>query len=236
MRWRPATGRWRSSRLGRRRMPPWRRSCSGRASLAMRSTAYECALALNPGLATLHTEIGNVLRLQGRFEEAIAAHQRTIARSPTAPRPTATSVVTLQTLGRDAEAVDGLSRGHCALAPDYAEAHSQPGRPARRPMGKSDGGHRRVPRRRSTLDPELAPRSLQSGRHAQGRWSGCEEAIGAYRQALACEPEPDAGPFRALRCAAARVRLARPRAGERRLPASRRGQAMSGVAVPDRWR
>ena len=133
---------------------------------------------------TIHTELGNVLRLQRRFEEAIAAHQRTLSQKPDCAEAHCNLGLTLQNLGRHAEAVAAY-REALHLKPDYVEAHCSLG-VLLGTLGKSAEAIAEI-EKAIALDPKLALAHYCLGATLKdaGRM---QEALGAYRQALACDP------------------------------------------------
>ena len=94
------------------------------------------AIALAPGLARAHTNLGVILQDGGRLENAVAAYEQAIALDESAPKPISNLSVALLRLGR-VEAAEEACRRAVALAPEWAEAHSNLGN-ALRELGRLD--------------------------------------------------------------------------------------------------
>jgi predicted O-linked N-acetylglucosamine transferase (SPINDLY family) len=99
-------------------------------------SAYRQAVALRPGYAEAHNNLGNALRDQGRLDEAVVAYRQAIALRPNLPEAYNNLGNALNDQGQLDEAIDAY-RQAIALRPDYAEAHNNLGS-ALRDQGRLD--------------------------------------------------------------------------------------------------
>ena len=83
--------------------------------------AYRRSLALDPGLAEAHNNLGNVLRAQGRTVEAAGAYREALARGLDHPLVHYNLASALRELGEEDEA-ERRFRLALAMQPAYAEA------------------------------------------------------------------------------------------------------------------
>ncbi|NQV98128.1 MAG: tetratricopeptide repeat protein, partial [Rhodospirillales bacterium] len=81
------------------------------------------AIALNPGYAEAHNNLGNVLANQGRLSDAAASYRAAIAISPELAEAHNNLGTALKDMGRLDEALVHCNRA-LAIDPDAAEAHS----------------------------------------------------------------------------------------------------------------
>lgn len=84
--------------------------------------ALQKAVALMPGDAEGHTNLGNMYRALGRLEEAVASHQMAVRLKPDHVLAHYNLGIVLKDLGRAGEAT-ASNRKAIALKPDFAEAH-----------------------------------------------------------------------------------------------------------------
>ncbi len=87
---------------------------------------YATALALRPGYAEAHYNIGNALQALGRYDEAIAAYEKAAAIKPDYAEALNNLGNALQALNRHEEAIVRFEQA-LAVMPDYAEAHNNLG-------------------------------------------------------------------------------------------------------------
>src|SRR5581483_431729 len=85
--------------------------------------AFRLAIALQPGLAEAHNNLGNALKDQGEFDEAIAAYQRAIALRPELPDPYNNLGTVYKEQGRVDDAV-AWYRKAVEVKPDFLMAAS----------------------------------------------------------------------------------------------------------------
>jgi predicted TPR repeat methyltransferase len=183
--------------------------------------SFDRALALQPGYAMALANRGNALRKLGRIDEALAGYDAALASTPAYPEALCNRGIALHQLGRRAEALDSFGQaltlrpGHAAsycgaavtlqslgrheeakeayrtaieLDPEYAEAWSSYGTLMQR-MGDYQGA----------LDCHEHAAQLQPGRatthlhraNALRALKRNEEAVAAYRDALACGADAD---------------------------------------------
>lgn len=191
---------------------------AGRHADALAS--YERALALQPAYPMALANRGNALRKLGRLDEALASYDAALAQQPAYAEALGNRGVALHLLGRRAEALDSFGRSltlnpnlaesYCGAAvtlqsmgrheeateayrnaieanPDYAEAWTSYGTLMQR-SGDYQGA----------LDCHdhalnLRPGSAQAHLHranALRALKRSEEAVAAYRDALACGADP----------------------------------------------
>ena len=79
------------------------------------------ARKLNPTLDWTHVELGETLRVLGRYEQALQALDQALALEPNYPEALASKGETLRALGRHKEALEALDQA-LALRPDFARA------------------------------------------------------------------------------------------------------------------
>jgi len=138
-------------------------------------------------LAEAHSNLGNALKEQGRYDEAIAAYRRAIELKPDYAEAHNNLGNALKEQGRLDLAVAAYRRA-IATWPEYAEAHSNLGI-ALKEQGLLDlavDSHRRA----IELKPEYAGAysNLGNALKEQGR---LDLAIDAYRRAIALGPDHD---------------------------------------------
>ena len=80
------------------------------------------AIALNPGIAAAHDNLGTALKQIGRFDEAVASYDRAIALEPTVPGTHYNRGNTLRALGRPDEAIASYDKA-LALQPGNSGAY-----------------------------------------------------------------------------------------------------------------
>ncbi len=85
------------------------------------TAVLERAIALHPGDALLHNDLGNLRMARGEREAAFASWRRACALAPTQPMPWFNLGRNLQLAGASEDAADTLARAH-ALAPDLLPA------------------------------------------------------------------------------------------------------------------
>jgi tetratricopeptide (TPR) repeat protein len=98
------------------------RRCEEHSDLQGAQAAYEKALALDPGLAAAHTNLGNLWFGAGRLEDAGACYERALASDPDQPEATFNSAHLHERQGRPDLAM-AFYRRALRVAPDYADAH-----------------------------------------------------------------------------------------------------------------
>jgi predicted O-linked N-acetylglucosamine transferase (SPINDLY family)/SAM-dependent methyltransferase len=125
-----------------------------------------------------------VLRLQHRFEESLAAHLRTIAEKPDCAEAYCNLALTLQGLGRSAEAIEAYEAA-LRHRPDHPEVYCNLG-VLLGTLGRTADALAAI-EQAIALDPKLALAHYCLGATLKdaGR---LPEALAAYRQALACNP------------------------------------------------
>lgn len=129
-------------------------------------------------------DLGNALRMQGRFSESVACYQRALVLQPDFPEAHFNLGDSLKALGSLAEAVE-CYRQVLLRQPDVVEAYCNMGN-ALKAQGKLDEA---IASYRSALllRPNIAEVHVNLGNalQAQGK---LEEAIASYRQALTVQP------------------------------------------------
>ena len=147
--------------------------------------AFRRSLALAPGDAQVHVNLGAALHAAGRSDEAIAAYQQAIAIKDDDPRAYNNLGMTLQEMGRLDEATAALGRA-IALAPNLAEAHNNLGN-ALKQAGRYDEAIAALSRA-IALAPNLAEahNNLGGAFWVTGR---LDESLACFRRALALKPD-----------------------------------------------
>jgi protein O-GlcNAc transferase len=145
---------------------------------------YRRVIALNPGHAEAHNNLGNVLNALGRTLEAEPHYRRTLELRPDAAAVHDNLGKVLSTLGRNEEAERSIRRA-LELQPDYAEAHNDLGQLLQQ-RGLREEAEQSY-RKAAALKPALAAAHFNIGNllFSYGR---TEEAERSYREALALDP------------------------------------------------
>lgn len=140
---------------------------TGRAAEAV--TVYQRSLAINPGFAETHNDLGIVFKTLERYADAEAAYRRAIALQPDYATAHNNLGVVLKESGRSEEAAAAYRRA-LALKPDYAEAHNNLGVIARQEERFADAES--AYRRALQLKPDFADARWNLGLLllAQGRY------------------------------------------------------------------
>ena len=84
---------------------------------------YRWAIAINPGFAEAHSNLGNALREQGKVEEAVTAHRQAIAIRPDLAEAYLNLGVALCDQGKLDDAA-AACRQAITIKPDFAEAYN----------------------------------------------------------------------------------------------------------------
>jgi Flp pilus assembly protein TadD len=141
-------------------------------------------VALRPGSAPAHSNLGTALKDKGRVDEAIAEHRQAIALDPKYALAHNNLGVALQAKGRLGEAIAEY-RQAIALDPRYAPAHNNLGvaLQAKGRLGEAIAECQKA----IALDPRYAPahNNLGVALAAKGRLG---EAIAEYRKAIDLDP------------------------------------------------
>jgi tetratricopeptide (TPR) repeat protein len=146
--------------------------------------SLETAARLLPNDPESHTNLGNVLRSRGRFEDALACHRRAIELKADYAEAHNNLGSVLRDLGRSDAAVASY-RSALAIKPDFALAHHNLGA-ALRNLGRLDEAVTSL-RRSVVLRPDLAALlSLSDTLLELGR---LDEAAASYRRLLELEPD-----------------------------------------------
>src|SRR5205807_6303152 len=98
---------------------------------------YEQAIRIKPHYAEVHHNLGNILREQGKMQQAVACYQEALRLKPDYAKALINLGIALVALGKPAEAV-GLMERALELEPDFYEAFNSLGA-ARSTMGDLDG-------------------------------------------------------------------------------------------------
>ncbi len=153
--------------------------------LELEERCYRQALAVNPGDGAALNNLGNLLRRQGRLDEALASLDRAVAASDREPFFLHNRGLVLQALGRSDAALQDHARA-IALKPDYAEAHASQGavlgEQARHEEALASLDHA------LRLDPGLADAWNQRGIVLE-ILRRLPDALASYEQATALAPE-----------------------------------------------
>jgi protein O-GlcNAc transferase len=152
--------------------------------LAHAAMSFQRALALKPDAETF-CNLGNVLRDQNAWDDAIAAYERALMLDPEFAEALNNCGAALKQQGKAAEAVELYQRA-IALRPDYAEAYYNLG------VALDDRGHRREAvtayRRAITIKSDFAEAHYNLGLALQMEGE-LSQAIAAYKQALKLKPD-----------------------------------------------
>lgn len=148
--------------------------------------AYRSALALNPGIADAHNNLGITLQELGRLDEAVAAFRAALAINP-ALAPVLTNLGNALRAGGAADlAADALARAAQDGTADQAPAFNSLG------VAQFDRG--RIAdalaafRRAVTLDPSYVDAHVNHG-HALRATGRLDDAVVAYAAAVALRPD-----------------------------------------------
>jgi tetratricopeptide (TPR) repeat protein len=185
--------------------------------LAEAAAQYQRALALDPGLAEAHNNLGNVRRAQGDLAGAIACFRRALVLRPGFAMAHDNLGVALHDAGRLAEAAASHRRA-LALQPDRAAAHANLGR-ALLAQGEAAAAAASY-RRALALQPGDAAAHLDLG-NALRRQGELEEAAACYAQAAALRPTDAQAPHNLGRLLLEQERLTEAEANLRRALALR---------------
>jgi tetratricopeptide (TPR) repeat protein len=142
------------------------------------------AIAVNPGLAVAHDNLGLMLRGRGDLAEAEASHRRAAEANPDDPAAHTHLGVVLFRQNRLAEAIECYRRA-IALKPDHAEAHNNLGAAlqAQGSLDEAVESHRRAVAAKP--DYVEAYNNLGLALNKLGR---NEEAAESFRRAIAARP------------------------------------------------
>ena len=145
----------------------------------------QAAVALMPGNADAHFNLGAVLKRSGRIEDAEGVYRRVVERHPDNTRANRELGTALHMLGRLEEALDAYRRV-LAIAPDDGAAHHNLAI-ALKDLGRADEALASC-RRATELQPDHAEThaNLGSVLHTLG---DLDEAERTYRRALEIVPE-----------------------------------------------
>jgi len=152
--------------------------------LAEAATAYRKILALRPGGAEVYSNLGDILREQGKLDGAVAHYQRALALRPDLVHTLNNLGNLLRVQGKLDQAVARLEQS-LALKPDFAEAHNNLGI-ALMGQGKLELAVARF-EQALALRPDLAEthKNLGCALTRQGRF---DEAVAHFDQAIALRP------------------------------------------------
>ncbi len=142
------------------------------------------SIALNPGSAAYHANLGHVLRRRGRFEEALGAYRTAIAAQPGFAAAHSGMGDALKALGRTDEAIAAYRAalaakpGHVAAAYNLGNTYKDLGRPDEAAEAY-----------RAALDakPDFARAHNNLG-IVLAELGRTDEALAAYRAAATCQP------------------------------------------------
>ena len=147
--------------------------------------SFERALALKPDYAEAHTNLGNILRDQGKLSDAAARYQRALALKPDFPDAHNNLGNTLKDQGKLGDAVRHYQRAF-ALRPEFPEAHNNLGNAlaAQGKLGDAVAQYQRA----LALRPEFADahNNLGNTLAALGKLG---DAVAHYQRALALKPD-----------------------------------------------
>ena len=151
---------------------------------------YRRALELDPAAADAHLRLGQVLRMQGRLQDALHAYEAAVRLAPERPGAHVDLGLVLFELGRRAEAGEQFTRA-VELAPLGADEHFQLGRWLLASARHDDAAAQL--REAARLDASLArarqllARTLLAKEHASEAEK--REALRSAEEAAALEPE-----------------------------------------------
>jgi predicted O-linked N-acetylglucosamine transferase (SPINDLY family) len=143
------------------------------------------AVAVEPCVATYHSNLGECYRRAGQAERAIASFRRAIELAPGMAQANYNLGLALKERGRLEEAIAAY-RGATAAAGDYAEAHNALA-VALLEVGRLEEALA-ASSRAIELKPDQADAQISRG-SALSRLGRHEEAIAAYRRAIALRPD-----------------------------------------------
>ena len=124
------------ARASSRHTTTWATSSGSRASSTRPWHGFEQALALAPDLAEAHNNLGNVLKDQGKLDEAAAQFEQAVALKPDLAEAHNNLGNILREQGKLDQALARFEQA-LALKPDLAEAHNNLGN-ALKQQGKFD--------------------------------------------------------------------------------------------------
>jgi tetratricopeptide (TPR) repeat protein len=143
------------------------------------------ALRLQPDSASLHNNLGNVLTLQGRYDDAAVSYQQALGLRPEYAEAHSNLADVLSSLGKNEDAVT-----HCRealrLQPGYAGAYNNLGN-AYKGLGKLREAMDCF-RKSLTLDPDLVEARINLGVALDGLGK-LDEAVAQFRGALRLKPD-----------------------------------------------
>lgn len=147
------------------------------------------SLAMDPGSALAHANLGNVYAVLERYDEGVASYERAIALRPDHAESFSHRGSALTNLHRLDEALESFSRA-LALRPDYAEAWSNRA-VTLHDMGRFEEAMASCDRA-IALMPDFAAAHYNRG-IALNALCRFDEALDSYRRAVALRPDhPDA--------------------------------------------
>ena len=152
--------------------------------LAEAETCYRQVLTANPDQAEVHSNLGAVLKAQGKFDEAVAAYRQAIGIKPDYVRAHFNLGNVLKDQGKLDEAVTAYRKA-IDVKPDYVRAHFNLGN-ALKDQGKlieAVASYRRA----IAMEPDYGEvhSSLGNALKDQGK---LEEAVASYQRALTLSP------------------------------------------------
>ncbi len=143
------------------------------------------AIAVRPGIAAYHSNLGNALREHGKLDEAVACYRRALQIKPDYPEACSNLGNALQEQGKLDEAVACYRRA-LHIKPDYAEAHNNLGN-ALKGQGKLDEAAACY-RRAIQIKPDFAEAHNSLGNTLKDRGK-FDEAMVNFRRALHIKPD-----------------------------------------------
>jgi len=193
--------------------------CHQRGELAQAVGYYQKLLAIKPGFAQVHYNLGIAFSALGRLDEAIASYRQAIACKPDYPAAFNNLGVALKTKSQPEAAIQHYAQA-IKLQPNFADAHSNLGN-ALSALGLHDAAARHcqtavalqanhaeahnnlanaLRELKQTAEAErhyLKALSLKSGYpeahanlgHLKQDWGQLPQAVDCYRQALALRPD-----------------------------------------------
>lgn len=150
--------------------------------------ALQRTVELMPEEPGAHVNLGNALARQGRFDEAIASHDRALALDPGLVEAHNNRGHVLLEMGQPAQALESYRRA-IELRPAFAEAHDNAGSALLELGRTAEAAH--CFRQAIDYDPNgpAAHTHLGNALFAAGQY---ERAIASYRRALELEPRCEA--------------------------------------------
>ena len=145
---------------------------------------YRAALEKRPDLEDVRLDLAELLRAQGRTDEALAEARRTLGHNPGSPRAHRIAGISLVMSGRSAEAAEHFRRVG-AINPNDSDAHVNLGNTLAE-QGRVEEAAEHF-RRAVELKPDSAAAWYNLGQ-AHLRRGAATEAIEAFRTALRVEP------------------------------------------------